>query len=214
MIKLYTAPTPNGRKISIALEEMGLAYEAILVNIGKDEQFAPDFLKISPNNKIPAITDNTADGDFSLFESGAILIYLARKSGKLLPPEGTDDYWRVMEWLMWQMGGLGPMLGQAHHFLKYNQGKSDYAETRYHTEAERLYGVLDKHLEGRAFIVDEMTIADIAIWPWASRYEWHQINLNDFPNVKRWYVALAQRPAFQRGYSVPVDAGPVPLPNP
>lgn len=210
MIKLYTAPTPNGRKISIALEEMGLAYEAILVNIGKDEQFAPEFLKISPNNKIPAITD----GDFSLFESGAILIYLARKSGKLLPPEGTGEYWRVMEWLMWQMGGLGPMLGQAHHFLKYNQGKSDYAETRYHTEAKRLYGVLDKHLEGRAFIVDEMTIADIAIWPWASRYEWHQINLNDFPNVKRWYVALAQRPAFQRGYSVPIDAGPVPLPNP
>lgn len=209
MIKLYTAPTPNGRKISIALEEMDLAYEAILVNIGKDEQFAPEFLKISPNNKIPAITD----GEFSLFESGAILIYLARKSGTLLPPEGTDDYWRVMEWLMWQMGGFGPMLGQAHHFLKYNQGKSDYSEERYHTEAKRLYGVLDKHLEGRAFIVGELTIADIAIWPWASRYEWHRINLNDFPNVKRWYVALAARPAFQRGYAQPVDASPVPLPN-
>ena len=209
MIKLYTAPTPNGRKISIALEEMGLAYKAILINIGKDEQFAPEFLAISPNNKIPAITDE----GFSLFESGAILMYLARKSGTLLPPEGTDEYWRVMEWLMWQMGGFGPMLGQAHHFLKYNQGKSDYAEERYHTEAKRLYGVLDKHLEGRDFITDELTIADIAIWPWASRYEWHQINLNDFPNVMRWYTALAIRPAFQRGYSVPVDAGPVPLPN-
>ncbi len=209
MIKLYTAPTPNGRKVSIALEEMDLEYEAILVNIGKDEQFAPDFLAISPNNKIPAITD----GEFSLFESGAILIYLARKSGKLLPPEGAEEYWRVMEWLMWQMGGFGPMLGQAHHFLKYNQGKSDYSEGRYHTEAKRLYGVLDKHLETRAFIVDELTIADIAIWPWASRYEWQQIDLNDFANVKRWYTALATRPAFQRGYAQPVDMGPVPIPD-
>lgn len=209
MIKLYTAPTPNGRKISIALEEMGLDYEAILINIGKDEQFAPDFLKISPNNKIPAITD----GNISLFESGAILMYLARKSGKLLPPEGTQDYWRVMEWLMWQMGGFGPMLGQAHHFLKYNQGKSDYAEERYHNEAQRLYGVLDKHLEGRDFIVGELTIADIAIWPWASRYEWHRIDFDDFANVKRWYIALAERPAFQRGYAQPVDMNPIPLPD-
>lgn len=209
MIKLYTAPTPNGRKISIALEEMDLDYETILINIGKDEQFAPDFLKISPNNKIPAITD----GNISLFESGAILMYLARKSGKLLPPEGTQDYWRVMEWLMWQMGGFGPMLGQAHHFLKYNQGKSDYAEARYHTEAKRLYGVLDKHLEGRDFITDELTIADIAIWPWASRYEWHRIDLDDFANVKRWYIALAERPAFQRGYLQPVDMGSIPIPD-
>lgn len=209
MIKLYTAPTPNGRKVSIALEEMGLPYEAVLVNIGKDEQFTPDFLAISPNNKIPAITD----GEFSLFESGAILMYLARKSGKLLPPEGTQDYWRVMEWLMWQMGGFGPMLGQAHHFLKYNQGKSDYSEARYHTEAKRLYGVLDKHLAGRDFITDELTIADIAIWPWASRYEWHRIDLDDFANVKRWYIALANRPAFQRGYAQPVDVNPVPMPD-
>ena len=209
MIKLYTAPTPNGRKISIALEEMDLEYEAILVNIGKDEQFAPEFLAISPNNKIPAITD----GEFSLFESGAILMYLARKSGKLLPPEDTQDYWRVIQWLMWQMGGFGPMLGQAHHFLKYNQGKSDYAEARYHTEAKRLYDVLDIHLEGRDFVVGELTIADIAIWPWTSRYEWQQIDLNDFANVKRWYTALATRPAFQRGYAQPVDMGPVPIPD-
>lgn len=212
MIRLYTAPTPNGRKISIALEEMELDYEAILINIGKDEQFAPDFLKISPNNKIPAITDSAADGDFSLFESGAILIYLARKSGKLLPPEGTPEYWRVMEWLMWQMGGFGPMLGQAHHFLKYNQGKSEYSEERFHTEAKRLYGVLDKHLETAEFITDELTIADIAIWPWASRYEWHQINLDDFANVRRWYIALAKRPAFQRGYAQPIDVNPIPIP--
>lgn len=213
MIRLYTAPTPNGRKISIALEEMELDYEAILINIGKDEQFARSFLKISPNNKIPAITDSDADGDFSLFESGAILMYLARKSGKLLPPEGTDEYWRVMEWLMWQMGGFGPMLGQAHHFLKYNQGKSEYSEERFHTEAKRLYGVLDKHLETAEFITDELTIADIAIWPWASRYEWHRINLDDFANVRRWYIALAKRPAFQRGYAQPVDVNPVPIPD-
>lgn len=210
MIKLFTAPTPNGRKISIALEEMELEYEAVLVNISKDEQFTPQFLAISPNNKIPALTD----GDISIFESGAMLMYLARKSGKLLPPEGTRDYWRVMEWLMWQMGGFGPMLGQAHHFLKYNQGKSDYSEKRYHDEATRLYGVLDRHLKGRSFITDDMTIADIAIWPWVSRFEWHQIDLNTFPNVKRWYLALAERPAFQRGYSVPVDAGPIPIPGP
>lgn len=211
MIKLFTAPTPNGRKVSIALEEMELEYEAILVNISKGEQFAPEFLTISPNNKIPALTDT--DGDISVFESGAMLMYLARKSGKLLPPEGTQDYWRVMEWLMWQMGGFGPMLGQAHHFLKYNQGKSEYAEDRYRDETRRLYGVLDKHLEGREFITDELTIADIAIWPWASRFEWHQIDLDNFREVKRWYCALAERPAFQRGYPVPLDMGPIPLPN-
>lgn len=211
MIKLFTAPTPNGRKVSIALEEMELEYEAVLINISKDEQFAPEFLAISPNNKIPALTDT--DNDISIFESGAMLMYLARKSGKLLPPEGTRDYWRVMEWLMWQMGGFGPMLGQAHHFLKYNQGKSDYSEKRYRDEATRLYGVLDIHLKGQDFITEELTIADIAIWPWASRFEWHQIDLDDFPEVKRWYCALAERPSFQRGYTVPVDMGPIPLPG-
>ena len=207
MIKLFTAPTPNGRKVSIALEEMGLEYESTLVNISKVEQFKPEFLAISPNNKIPAIVD----GDTSLMESGAILMYLARKSGKLLPAEGTKDYWTVMEWLMWQMGGFGPMLGQAHHFLKFNQGKAEYAETRYRGEAARLYKVLNAHLEKSPYIIDELSIADIAIWPWASRFEWQEIDLNDYPAVKRWYEELAARPAFVKGYADPVDMGPIPL---
>lgn len=209
MIKLYTAPTPNGRKISIALEEMDLPYEAILVNISRGEQHLPDFVKISPNSKIPAITD----GDFSLFESGAILIYLARKSGKFLAAEGTDDYWRTMEWLMWQMGGFGPMLGQAHHFLKYNQGKSKYSEERYHAETKRLYGVLDGHLESHQYISGDLSVADIATWPWASRFDYHRVDLAAFPSVKRWYIELAARPAFQRGYAQPVDVNPVPMPE-
>lgn len=209
MIKFYSWTTPNGRKVSIALEEMGLPYEAISVDIGKDEQFAPAFLKISPNNRIPAIVD----GDTALFESGAILMYLAEKSGKFSPAYGTDQYWQMMQWLMWQMGGFGPMLGQGHHFLKYNQGKSEYSEKRFKTEIERLYGVLDRHLATSPYIIDELSIADFAIWPWASRFEWHQIDLNDFPNVKRWYLELAQRPAFERGYKQPKDVGGIPLPE-
>lgn len=208
MIKLYTWTTPNGRKVSIALEEMGLVYETVPIDITRGAQFEPGFLKISPNGKIPAITD----GDFTLFESGAILLYLARKSGTLLPPEGTDAYWRVMEWLMWQMGGFGPMLGQAHHFLKYKPGVSDYAEKRYHDEAKRLYGVLDQRLTAHEFLAGDFSIADIATWPWASRFDFHQVDLNDFPAVKRWYVQLAERPAFQRGYAQPIDVNPVPMP--
>jgi GST-like protein len=208
MIRLYTWLTPNGRKVSIALEELGLPYEVIPVNIGKKAQFDPEFLEISPNNKIPAIVD----GDFALMESGAILLYLAEKAGKLSPPYGTPEYWRMMEWLMWQIGNFGPQLGQAHHFLKFNPGKSEYAELKYHTEAMRLYRVLDKRLENRDFVCDDFTIADIAIWGWASRFEYQQIDLNDYPNVCRWYVQLAERPAFQRGYSVPKDVGPIPLP--
>jgi GSH-dependent disulfide-bond oxidoreductase len=209
MIKLYTAPTPNGRKVSIALEEMGFSYEAHLINLSTDEQFAPSFNKISPSKKIPAISD----GDFSLFESGAILLYLARKSGKLLPTEGSEAYWHVMEWLMWQMGNFGPMLGQAHHFLKFNQGKSEYAEARYLSEAKRLYKVLDNHLSQNALMTNELSIADIAIWPWVSRYEFQQIDLNDFPSVKRWYCELAHRSAFVKGYACPVDMGPIPRPD-
>jgi GST-like protein len=208
MIRLYTWLTPNGRKVSIALEELGLPYEVIPVNIGKKAQFDPEFLEISPNNKIPAIVD----GDFALMESGAILLYLAEKAGKLSPPYGTPEYWRMMEWLMWQMGNFGPSLGQAHHFLKFNPGISEYAETRYHTEAKRLYAVLDKRLAGREFVCDDYSVADIAIWCWASRFEFHQIDLDDYPEVRRWYVKLAGRPAFQRGYSVPKDVGPIPLP--
>ncbi|MFN3349541.1 glutathione S-transferase family protein [Pseudorhodoplanes sp.] len=209
MIDLYTWTTPNGRKVSIALEELGLPYKAHPIDISKDEQFAPDFLKISPNNRIPAIVDN--DNGMSLFESGAILIYLADKTGKLMPKDGEGRY-RVIEWLMWQMGGVGPMLGQVHHFVKYNKGKSAYAEERYAKEAQRLYGVLDRRLEGRDFLAGDYSIADIATWPWISRFEWQEIDLNTFPNVKRWYTNIAQRPAVQRGYKVPKDVGDVPMP--
>ncbi len=209
MIDLYTWTTPNGRKVSIALEELGLPYTSHAIDITKDEQFAPDFLKISPNNRIPAIIDR--DNNMSLFESGAILIYLGDKTGKLLPKDGEKRY-RVIEWLMWQMGGVGPMIGQAHHFLRQNPGKAPYAEERYHKEALRLYGVLDRRLEGRDFVADDYSIADIAIWPWIARFEWHRVDLNQFPNVKRWYVSIAKRPAVQKGYQVPKDAGAVPMP--
>ncbi len=209
MIDLYTWTTPNGRKVSIALEELGLPYKAHPIDISKDEQFAPAFLKISPNNRIPAIVDN--DNGMSVFETGAILIYLADKTGKLMPKDGEQRY-RVIEWLMWQMGGVGPMLGQVHHFVKYNKGKAPYAEERYSKEAQRLYGVLDRRLEGREFIADDYSIADIATWPWISRFEWQEIDLNKFPNVKRWYTAIASRPAVQRGYKQPKDVGDIPMP--
>ena len=209
-IRLYTWTTPNGRKISIALEELGLPYEVVPIDIGRDAQFDPAFLAISPNNKIPAIVD----GAVSLMESGAILLYLAEKTGQLLPPRDTRAYWDVMQWLLWQVAGFGPMLGQAHHFLQFNRGRSTYAEQRYHTEAMRLYSVLDKRLEHREFVVgDQLSVADIAIWPWASRFEYQQIQFGDYPNVRRWYIALAARPAFQRGYQQPRDTGPVPLPD-
>lgn len=209
MIDLYTWTTPNGRKASIALEELGLPYTAHAVDISKDEQFKPEFLAIAPNNRIPAIVDR--DTGFTLMESGAILLYLAEKAGKLLPTDLQKRY-RVIEWLMWQMGGPGPMLGQVHHFVKYNKGKSAYAEERYLKEAHRLYGVLDKRLEGREFVADDYSIADIAIWPWISRFEWQTIDLNQYANVKRWYTTIAKRPAVQKGYKVPKDAGEIPMP--
>lgn len=209
MIDLYTWTTPNGRKASIMLEEIGIPYTVHAVDIGKDEQFKPDFLKISPNNRIPAIVDR--DNGMSLMETGAIMIYLADKSGKLLPKSGEARY-RVIEWLMWQMGGIGPMLGQVHHFVKYNPGKAPYAEERYSKEAHRLYKVLNTRLEGREFVADDYSIADIAIWPWISRYEWQQIDMTQYPNVKRWYETIARRPAVQRGYKVPKDVGEIPMP--
>lgn len=210
MIELYTWSTPNGRKISIALEEMGLPYEVHPVDIGKDEQFKPEFLAISPNNRIPAIVDR--DDGTRMMESGAILIYLAEKSGKFLSTQKKARF-ETLEWLMWQMGGIGPMLGQAHHFLKYNRGKAPYAEERYAREARRLYGVLNKRLDGRAFLVDDYSIADIATWPWISRFEWQDIDLNEFPNVRRWYVDIANRPAVQKGYRVPQYANDIPMPK-
>lgn len=210
MIDLYTWTTPNGRKVSIALEEFGLPYRAHAIDISKDEQFAPDFLKIAPNNRIPAIVDQ--DNGLALMESGAILIYLADKTGQLLPREGEARY-RCIEWVMWQMAGFGPMLGQAHHFLRAKKGTSEYAEQRYVNEAKRLYGVLDRRLESRDFVVDDYSIADISIWPWVSRYEWHQVDIAAFPNVRRWYETIADRPAVQRGYQVPKDAGAIPMPS-
>ena len=208
MIDLYTWSTPNGRKVSILLEELGLPYETHAIDIGKDNQFAPEFLKISPNNKIPAIVER--DTGLSLMESGAILLYLAEKHGRFLG-EGEDRL-RVIEWLMWQMGGWGPMLGQAHHFLHFNPGKAPYAEERYGKEAQRLYGVLNKQLDGRDFVAGDYSIADMAIWPWASRFEWQQVDLNKFPNVRDWYVRVAERPAVQKGYHVPKVAGDIPMP--
>ena len=209
MIDLYTWTTPNGRKANIMLEEIGLPYTVHAIDISKDEQFAPEFLKISPNNRIPAIVDR--DTGMSLMESGAILIYLADKTGKLLPKSGMERY-KVIEWLMWQMGGPGPMLGQVHHFVKYNPGKAPYAEERYLKEAARLYKVLNTQLGLHEYVAGEYSIADIAIWPWISRFEWQTINLNDYPNVKRWYLEIAKRPAVQRGYKVPKDMGPIPIP--
>jgi GST-like protein len=209
MIDLYTWTTPNGRKVSIMLEELGLPYEVHPIDIGKDEQFAPAFLKVSPNNKIPAIVDR--ETGVGLMESGAILLYLAEKTKRLIPPEG-EARWRVLEWLMWQMGGIGPFLGQAHHFLHYNKGKAPYAEERYRNEARRLYGVLDRRLDGRDYVAGDYSIADIAIWPWIARFEWQEIDLHQFPNVKRWYLSIAARPAVQRGYQVPRFTQDIPMP--
>ena len=188
MIDLYTWTTPNGRKISILLEELGVPYTAHPIEFSKGMQREPEFLKIGPNNKIPVIVDN--ETGVSVMESGAIMIYLAEKYGKFLP---TDSVKRseVMEWLMWQMGGLGPMLGQAHAYLKFNPGKAPFAEERLIGEVQRLYGVLARRLEGRDYICDEYTIADMACWPWVSRHEWHQINLEDYPNVREWYQRIS-----------------------
>ena len=208
MIDLYTWTTPNGRKVSILLEELGVEYAAHGVNISKDEQFDPAFLAISPNNKIPAIIDREAGVE--LMESGAIMLYLAEKYGRFL--EVGEGRLRVIEWLMWQMGGIGPFLGQVHHFLKFNPGKAPYAEERFSKEARRLYGVLDRRLEGREFVAGEYSIADMAIWPWISRCEWQQIDLNEFPNARDWYVRIAERPAVQRGYQVPKFMTDVPMP--
>ena len=207
-IQLYTWGTPNGRKISIALEELGLPYEVRAVNITKDEQFDPAFLKISPNNKIPAIVDpdgpDGPDGsEIALFETGAILLYLAEKTGKLLPTDARER-WSAQQWLMWQMGGFGPMLGQAHHFLRFAPEDVPYAKTRYSNEARRLYGVLDTRLEQAPYLAgDSYSVADIATFPWAARHPWQQIALEDFPAVKRWYDELAARPAVERGMAVP-----------
>jgi GST-like protein len=203
-IELYTWSTPNGRKASIALEELGLDYAVHAINITHHEQFGPDFLKISPNNKIPAIVDpDGPDGKpIALFESGAILIYLAEKTGKLMPKDARTRY-TALQWLMWQMGGFGPMLGQAHHFRRFAKEQVPYAIDRYTNETRRLYGVLDKRLNEVEYLAGDYSVADIATFPWAARHEWHGMALEDFPAVKRWYDAIAARPAVQKGMAVP-----------
>jgi GST-like protein len=203
MIELHTWSTPNGRKVSVMLEEVGLPYSVHPVNITRDEQFRPEFLAISPNNRIPAIVDPEGPGGrFSLFESGAILIYLGEKTGKLIPKDPAARY-TALQWLMWQMGGLGPMLGQTHHFLRAAKEEVPYAINRYKTETRRLYGVLDKRLGEAEYLAGDYSIADIACYPWVARHEWHQVDLADFANVRRWYDTIGARPAVQRGMKVP-----------
>jgi GST-like protein len=209
MIDLYTWNTPNGRKISVALEEMGLAYTVHTVNISKEEQFRPEFLRISPNNRIPAIIDQEGpDGaPISVFESGAILLYLGEKTGRFLPADSRGKV-AVTEWLMWQMGGFGPMPGQVHHFLMQPEGPArDYGFRRYHTETKRLYGVLDRRLAGRDFVATagEPSIADFAILGWAWRHERHQVAFDDLPHVAAWYARMLARPAVRRGLEVPLS---------
>ena len=210
MIDLYTWSTPNGRKISIALEEMGLDYTVHEINIGKGEQREEPFAALSPNHKIPAIIDR--DTGREMMESGAILLYLADKTGRFMPTD-QDGYWEAMQWLMWQMAHIGPMLGQAHHFLFNNPGNSDYAEERYAKEAQRLYGVLDRRLEGRQYIVGDYSIVDMATWPWISRFERQRVDPRKFPNVERWYREIAARPAVERGYDVPARGEAIPMPG-
>ncbi len=203
-IEFWTWDTPNGRKISVALEEMGLPYTVHPVNIGKGEQFNPDFLRISPNNKIPAIVDpeGPRGTPISVFESGAILIYLGAKTGKFWPKDLADQV-PVLEWLMWQMGGFGPMPGQVHHFLQVeNEQDRRYGLERYSKETRRLYGVLDKRLGEVEYVAGAVSIADFAILGWAWRHERHQVDLADFPNVKRWYEAMMARRGTAKGFAV------------
>ena len=205
MIELYTWGTPNGRKVSIMLEECGLPYNSHKINIGTNiEQFTADYLKINPNGKIPAIVDpdGPEGAPISLMESGAILVYIAEKSGKFLPRTGGARY-KTLEWLMFQMGGVGPMFGQVHHFVRAAKEKVPYGIERYSKEKDRLYGVLDKRLGEQAYLAGEYSIADMATYPWVSRHEWHNTDLNDFPGVKRWFDAISARPAVQRGMAVP-----------
>jgi GST-like protein len=205
MIELYTWSTPNGRKVSIMLEECALPYRVHKINIGTNaEQFAPEYLKINPNGKIPSIVDSDGpDGKpIALMESGAILIYLAGKTGRFLPQSLRGKY-EALQWLMFQMGGVGPMFGQAHHFMRAKKDEIPYGTERYGNEAKRLYGVMDRHLATREYFAPEYSIADMAIYPWVARHEWHRVELAAFPNVRNWYQRVGARPAVQRGMAVP-----------
>lgn len=204
MIELYYWPTPNGHKITVFLEESDIPYQIKPVDIGAGDQFKPEFLAFSPNNRMPAIIDDApTDGgeNISVFESGAILLYLAEKTGKFLSKDIRQKK-TVMEWLFWQMGGFGPMLGQNHHFTRYAPEKIPYAIDRYQRETERLYGVLNKHLENREFIADQYSIADMACYPWAVAHDWHHVALENYPNVQRWHAAITLRPAVIKAYEL------------
>lgn len=205
MIDLYTWSTPNGRKVSIMLEELALPYRAHAIDIGKGDQFTAEFVAINPNSKIPAIVDSDGpDGKpFALFESGAILLYLADKTGRFLPAAKAARF-EAIQWLMFQMGGVGPMFGQVHHFVRAAPEPVPYAIERYSKETRRLYAVLDKHLASREWLGTEYSVADMATYPWVARHEWHKVDLADFPHVKRWYDAIGARPAVQKGMKVPV----------
>ena len=204
VIDLYTWGTPNGRKVSIMLEEVGLPYNVHPIDIGKGDQFTPEFVAICPNSKIPAIVDQAGPDHkpFALFESGAILLYLAYKTGKLLPSRVVDQF-EVIQWLMFQMGGVGPMFGQVHHFLRAAPEPVPYAIERYSKETRRLYGVLNTRLGKQEYLGSEYSVADIATYPWVARYDWHKVDLGDFPSVKRWFDQLGERPAVKKGMAVP-----------
>ena len=205
MIDLYSSATPNGRKISIMLEELGVEYNAFNINLEKKEQFSEIFSKISPTNKIPVIVDN--DTNITLFESGAILLYLAEKYNKFL---NKNNYWEIVQWLFFQMSYVGPMLGQAHQYLFYNPGKSKFAEDKSKGYTQHVYQILNERLSTREYIVDQYSIADISIWPWIARFERHQINLNKYPNILRWYSGISKRPAIIKGYNVVGDYCEIP----
>jgi GST-like protein len=205
VIDVFFWPTGNGKKVTIMLEECGLEYRIVPINIGKGDQRTPEFTAISPNQKMPAIIDRDADGGpLSIFESGAILVYLAEKTGKLLPTAPRERS-KVLAWLFWQVGGLGPMAGQAHYFLRYAPQQNEEGMRRFRNECARLYGVMDRQLAKEEYLATEYSIADIAAWPWVFRHDWQEQDLDDFPNVKRWFDAVAERPAVAKGSRVGED---------
>ena len=207
MIDLYSSATPNGRKISIMLEELGVEYNPIFINLEKKEQFSEDFSRISPSNKIPVIVDK--NNNQTIFESGAILLYLAKKYNKFLD---DDNYWEIVQWVFFQMAYVGPMLGQAHQYLFYNPGKSKFAEEKTKGYAKHIYEILNKKLSEQEYFSNKYSIADIAIWPWTARFERHQVDLNNYPNVRRWYLQISKRPAVVKGYNVVGDFFDIPKP--
>ena len=207
MIDLYSSSTPNGRKITIMLEELDIKYNPILISLDKKEQFSPEFSKISPTNKIPVIVDK--ESGQIIFESGAILLYLAKKYNKFL---NEKDYWNVIQWLFFQMAYVGPMLGQAHQYLFYHKGKSKFAEEKSRGYTNNVYEILNTQLSKYNYVCNEYSIADIAVWPWIARFKRHQINLKKYPNVLRWYLNIAKRPAVIKGYNIIGDFDEIPVP--